>query len=46
MYDKTALKFNEILKQGKTYIFKNGKVNIANKKYSLLNNDFNLIFFD
>ena len=39
-----ATKFNEVLKQGRTYVIKGGSVKIANKRFTTIPNDHCLTF--
>jgi len=43
-FNKPAERFNSLLQQDKVYLFSNGQVRMANKKFSSLNNDFCIIF--
>jgi len=44
MFNETANKFNEKVQEGKVYIFSNGKVQLANKRYTSIKNDYSLTF--
>lgn len=44
MFKETATKYNEQLQEGKVYVFSNGTVKMANKKFSTIKHDFCLIF--
>lgn len=44
MFKESAVKFNDQLVEGKVYVFSNGNVKMANKKFSTIKHDFCLIF--
>ena len=43
-FDEAAIKFESVLKKDSVYLFSNGQVKMANKKFSTLKNDFCIIF--
>ena len=43
-FNDCADKYNDILGQNKVYTFSNGGVKMANKKYTSINNDYQIIF--
>jgi len=44
MFNETANKWYPKVEENKVYIFANGKVGIANKKFSSIKNDYSLTF--
>ncbi len=42
MFNDSADKFIDVFQTGKTYIIKGGRVGISNKKFSTIQNDYNL----
>ena len=44
MFNEMAQKYYDILTEGRTYIFKGGKVGIANKRFTTIPNDYSLTF--
>jgi hypothetical protein len=44
MFNDAALKFDNIIEEGKVYVIKYGKVRIANKLYTSVPNEYNLTF--
>jgi replication factor A1 len=45
-FKNAAKKFNPLLEEDKVYIVQNGKVNIANKKFTSIPNDYCITFND
>ena len=43
-FKKSAEKFSEIIKEGKVYLFSDGYIKLANKKYTSVDNDFAITF--
>jgi len=43
-FDEAAIKFESVLKKDGVYLFSNGSVKMANKKFTSLKNDFCIIF--
>lgn len=43
-FNKAADKFDPLLRENKVYTFSNGKVTMANKRFSSIKNDFTIIF--
>jgi replication factor A1 len=44
MFNETAERWNSKLEENKVYIFANGKVNLANKRFTSIKNDYSLTF--
>ena len=44
IYGNSVEEYNEILKEGKCYYFSHGKVKLADKRYTTVNNEYTLIF--
>jgi len=44
MFNDTAEKWNPKLEENKVYIFANGRVNLANKRYTSIKNDYSITF--
>ena len=43
-FDEAADHFDKKIKEGKVYLFSNGNVKLANKKFTSIKNDFTLVF--
>lgn len=43
-FNDAAIKFNNLVCEGRVYTFSHGNVKIANKRFSSVNNEFNIIF--
>ena len=43
-FDDAADHFDKRLKEGSVYLFANGNVKLANKKFTTVKNDFSLVF--
>jgi replication factor A1 len=43
-FDEAADHFDSLICEGKVYLFSNGTVKMANKKFSSIKNDFCLVF--
>lgn len=43
-FNDAAEKYNELIEHGKLYLFSNGYVKMANKRFTSINNDFCLTF--
>lgn len=43
-FNDGAKKFDPILQQNKVYVFSNGQVKMANKRFTSIRNDFSIIF--
>lgn len=44
MFNETAEKWNSKLEENKVYIFANGRVNLANKRFTSIKNDYSITF--
>jgi replication factor A1 len=44
MFNETAERWDSKLEENKVYIFANGKVNLANKRFTSIKNDYSLTF--
>ena len=44
MFNEIADKWFDKIKENKIYIFANGQIKIANKKFTSIKNDFNITF--
>lgn len=43
-FGDAAIKFNQMIKQGKTYVMRGGQIKIANKRYTTIPNDHCITF--
>jgi ssDNA-binding replication factor A large subunit len=44
MFNEAAIKFDKVIQEGNVYVIKYGKVGIANKKFTSIQNDYSLTF--
>lgn len=43
-FNDAAIQFNELIQENSVYLFSNGNVKLANKKFTTVKNDFCIIF--